>query len=193
MRGATGNRARRTAWFCHFNPRTPCGVRQIIVGDAIQAGGISIHAPLAGCDQCTACTASAETNFNPRTPCGVRHGVAPGFHRGVAISIHAPLAGCDAGGCGGRPPDRHFNPRTPCGVRPDFVEAAVSECKNFNPRTPCGVRLCRRGDFLCLLNFNPRTPCGVRLGTRITGFVQSRFQSTHPLRGATRKDAGSAL
>ena len=81
---------------------------------------------------------------------------------GKEISIHAPLAGCDRRkdtryrGCG------DFNPRTPCGVRPEILIPEV-----------------------ILENFNPRTPCGVRLGLLAFKRVFAKFQSTHPLRGAT--------
>ena len=34
-----------------FNPRTPCGVRPVRVYKNMPAGWISIHAPLAGCDE----------------------------------------------------------------------------------------------------------------------------------------------
>ena len=37
--------------------------------------------------------------------------------------------------------------------------------------------------------FNPRTPCGVRPVYRQRVLVFRRFQSTHPLRGATRASA----
>ena len=123
--------------------------------------GISIHAPLAGCDRFAEGGMFPENNFNPRTPCGVRRksiafakilipfqsthplrGATPPFscsRTKLAISIHAPLAGCD-----GLPPTcqklpRHFNPRTPCGVRRSIASVIRTLC-NFNPRTPCGVR-----------------------------------------------------
>ena len=35
------------------------------------------------------------------------------------------------------------------------------------------------------MDFNPRTPCGVRRCKADTGLLRKRFQSTHPLRGAT--------
>ena len=94
LRGATA--VVQPAWprYCHFNPRTPCGVR-----------------PRRPPRSATA------DDFNPRTPCGVRPGVgfaitsasefqsthplrgATGLHAVPlylqAISIHAPLAGCD--------------------------------------------------------------------------------------------------
>ena len=57
--------------------------------------GISIHAPLAGCD-------------TPSKPTQKR----------LQISIHAPLAGCDHEQHGRTQTcAQNFNPRTPCGVR----------------------------------------------------------------------------
>ena len=99
LRGATY--ATRTA------PKQPC---------------ISIHAPLAGCDEQLQRHLPGGIDFNPRTPCGVRRGrrrsggadqlyFNPRTPCGVrrygcqraacsafCISIHAPLAGCDATG-----------------------------------------------------------------------------------------------
>ena len=37
------------------------------------------------------------------------------------------------------------------------------------------------------MNFNPRTPCGVRLMASSLPSNSSVFQSTHPMRGATRR------
>ena len=64
------------------------------------------------------------------------------IEQGFAISIHAPLAGCD-----------------------DELRVKKHDPVYFNPRTPCGVRpACskRKADIL-------------------------KFQSTHPLRGATSR------
>ena len=36
-------------------------------------------------------------------------------------------------------------------------------------------------------DFNPRTPCGVRRGTPFFLRRREKFQSTHPMRGATKK------
>ena len=127
----------------NFNPRTPCGVRRKVQsnirgrrqfqsthplrgatsGNVIDLTfvSISIHAPLAGCDQIQAHGRRYGRNFNPRTPCGVRPSISsgstgiPSFQsthplRGAtfiflfqgakgAISIHAPLAGCDSISC----------------------------------------------------------------------------------------------
>ena len=123
---------------------------------------ISIHAPLAGCDITIRIIHPQSQYFNPRTPCGVRQistassQTASTFQsthplrgatddpdaavQGGEISIHAPLAGCDRVGC-------------------------------------CG--------HLRFRDFNPRTPCGVRLSPFAAPVPLIRFQSTHPLRGAT--------
>ena len=80
-----------------------------------------------------------------------------------SISIHAPRAGCDHNSGGG-----------------------FSEGFDFNPRTPCGVRRGRCYEIQQHQHFNPRTPCGVRRGALHSRLNQLRFQSTHPVRGATR-------
>ena len=190
----------------NFNPRTPCGVRPVRHGErhlcaaisihAPLAGcdlpqdapvifeGISIHAPLAGCDAALRVDSCMCSNFNPRTPCGVRPADLPKAHaeaqfqsthplRGatlvsppallaLCISIHAPLAGCDPPGLPGQ---------------------AVGEISIHAPLAGCDVAAfhasARDADF------NPRTPCGVRLPALTDQAVMARFQSTHPLRGAT--------
>ena len=55
----------------------------------------------------------------------------------------------------------------------------------FNPRTPCVVRQMKARGYGVDWNFNPRTPCGVRHTRIYCDFLTVRFQSTHPLRGAT--------
>ena len=126
-----------------------------------EARPISIHAPLAGCDRPVPSATACRNNFNPRTPCGVR-----------LASNALTLASVD------------FNPRTPCGVRP-CRPTSPSRPLHFNPRTPCGVRPARSSGSGCWRNFNPRTPCGVRRRRFPRIRKRCRFQSTHPLRGAT--------
>ena len=100
------------------------------------------------------------------------------------ISIHAPRAGCDQEPNKGIVVSKDFNPRTPCGVRLQFNYTIPASC-DFNPRTPCGVRRLFLGLVPGVFDFNPRTPCGVRpriIGSLLQDF---KFQSTHPVRGAT--------
>ena len=106
------------------------------------------------------------------------------------ISIHAPRAGCD-------PPfsiaakiifciSIHA-PRAGCDALPRF--RFCSMC-NFNPRTPCGVRL--RRSFLGFV-FRPISIHAPRAGcdrqTQCYQRLYRQFQSTHPVRGATRNFA----
>ena len=60
---------------CHtkanFNPRTPCGVRPVAVGHAVQ--------------QCA--------HFNPRTPCGVRHNAWTALATALGFQSTHPLRG----------------------------------------------------------------------------------------------------
>ena len=72
LRGATDAKRLNDRHTVNFNPRTPCGVRRVspLVGMAME--NISIHAPLAGCDQDEMERDAMDGHFNPRTPCGVR-------------------------------------------------------------------------------------------------------------------------
>ena len=100
---------------------------------------ISIHAPLAGCDQSLVCPLGNHHGISIHAPLAGcdRQGVT--FGMGMEISIHAPLAGCD--------PAR----RTMLSAQRISIHAPLAGCDeapmanfqtntNFNPRTPCGVR-----------------------------------------------------
>ena len=87
-----------------------------------------------------------------------------GGQRAATISIHAPHAGCD-----------------------DKQTTNDKKTGDFNPRTPCGVRQDKYRLTASLYDFNPRTPCGVRRGKRLGAITLKVFQSTHPMRGATRE------
>ena len=126
---------------------------------------ISIHAPLAGCDRRVQTARLIHRHFNPRTPCGVRR--LPRLRMVILVG--------------------DFNPRTPCGVRLFSTATVTQQPEDFNPRTPCGVRRDNWISFFRNYYFNPRTPCGVRLSMITTLQCDQIFQSTHPLRGATRR------
>ena len=162
LRGATrhGESLRQRHGISIHAPLAGCDGRRRLPGNCWII--ISIHAPLAGCD--------AE-----QTPAITVSGVFQSTHplRGATrsarrvclphnISIHAPLAGCDR-------PARYklrmcaISIHAPlAGCDPDGWKPYQEEA-HFNPRTPCGVRPRRAGcahrpaDY-----FNPRTPCGVR-------------------------------
>ena len=79
-----------------FNPRTPYGMRPFYLKKTSIPSGISIHAPLTGCDKKQSILADEGRYFNPRTPYGMRHEDSNSQTVAITISIHAPLTGCDA-------------------------------------------------------------------------------------------------
>ena len=117
MRGATRQVQTSGHLQFYFNPRSPCGERQVKRWCFSMGGSISIHAPHAGSDDSAISRATELNNFNPRSPCGERRGILlwgwlpPEFQstlpmRGATgcktrtawsypISIHAPHAGSD--------------------------------------------------------------------------------------------------
>ncbi len=132
--------------------------------------GISIHAPLAGCDTKEYRRTATATNFNPRTPCGVRLGAGTGLE-----------------------PISHFNPRTPCGVR-RLPSPNSRRLHHFNPRTPCGVRLFTNNFRRTHIGFQSTHPLrGATCSETPPQAACLRFQSTHPLRGATPAIAQSQI
>ena len=82
--------------------------------------------------------------------------------------------------------DRHFNPRTPCGVRP-HEPISVSMVKMISIHAPlAGCDAAKLSKYWKYFDFNPRTPCGVRRDCGPLDSDPEEFQSTHPLRGATK-------
>ena len=216
----------------HFNPRTPCGVR-LVRASGYRASAvfqsthplrgatakcscweyracISIHAPLAGCDDTAASDAFDLFTISIHAPlagCDVQsYGIGsrnvafqsthplrgatllPTFSRSAmtfqsthplrgatyidrsgnlytVISIHAPLAGCDEAGA-------EVPANAKISIHAPLAGCDSGLCRQHHPRR----------------NFNPRTPCGVRPDRWRDIDGRKKFQSTHPLRGATTEN-----
>jgi len=153
----------------------------------VKAGEISIHAPRAGSDLPGHGTTLYTEDFNPRSPCGERlYGAsipAPeaSFQstlpvRGATSSIRSIAVGY-----------MRFQSTLPVRGATTTYLPRVTATSDFNPRSPCGERL----DLVhfCPPNmyFNPRSPCGERQGLTSTVGDWQIFQSTLPVRGATRQ------
>ena len=138
MRPGRAARDRRACGISIHAPLTGCDTdlsHSLILID------ISIHAPLTGCDNPSLSQRIIERyNFNPRTPDGVRRITAITSAMSFLISIHAPLTGCDS-----------ILPN-PLVVGKISIHAPLTGCDSvkalsmlnpeyFNPRTPDGVRL----------------------------------------------------
>ena len=115
-----------------------------------------------------------------------RHKIS--FVIGNAISIHAPRAGCDYLRKSSPPKtDVIFQSTHPVRGATSTLTAYSLTILYFNPRTPCGVRRnVRVKGGRQKKYFNPRTPCGVRRRKCYPCVRLLEFQSTHPVRGATR-------
>ena len=84
------------------------------------------------------------------------------------VSIHAPREGCD-------------------GSFPLYCYSITVSI--HAPREGCDSDV--PTDELEQMSFNSRTPGGVRPGTFLTRYMPSKFQFTHPGRGATRRYPGT--
>ena len=101
----------------YFNPRTPCGVRLLVLILMSSGFRISIRAPHAGCDLRGA-NRRQKRDISIRAPHAGCDCEIEGDKTMSRISIRAPHAGCDRQPHLRRRGSQHFNPRTPCGVRP---------------------------------------------------------------------------
>ena len=125
---------------------------------------ISIHAPLAGCDYCPRPEKAGGGNFNPRTPCGVRRMLPQPLCNDALFQSTHPLRGATS----------------------FWMSVEMSRMISIHaPLAGCDVGY--KAQVVAHLNFNPRTPCGVRQIVRGGIKTKKRFQSTHPLRGATAR------
>ena len=170
----------------HFNPRTPRGVRPLIMDAFI-----------------------ANANFNPRTPRGVRR--TTGVYLGIPQRFQSthPARGATASRAWRFLVATVFQSTHPARGATRCAPSCAALWTNFNPRTPRGVRLSQAvtftgGNLISIhapregcdaaqglpfngdrQDFNPRTPRGVRPVQSGSVGRSYEFQSTHPARGAT--------
>ena len=140
LRSATGiGDSFRKQYKC-FNPRTPCGVRQMGVRLGIRrvlfqsthslrsatalddldmiSMWVSIHALLAECDFWLLLGLNCSTWFQSTHSLRSATRESGEMRTIDIVSIHALLAECDLVTVSAKMTRESFNPRTPCGVRP---------------------------------------------------------------------------
>ena len=84
---------------------------------------------------------------------------------------------------------QYFNPRSPCGERQPTPKAPQKHKKYFNPRSPCGERHTRFAPAEAGAIISIHAPrAGSDAVTQNTPDQTWTFQSTLPVRGATKKD-----
>ncbi len=103
----------------------------------------------------------------------------------------------------------HFNPRAPCGARPDcgggivpamefqstrplrgatFEDSYIIDKESISIHAPLAGRDTHSSELGTHgFYFNPRAPCGARPSVTASDNGKVLFQSTRPLRGATRR------
>ena len=164
----------------HFHPRTPARCDRSGLCLYHRETVISIHAPRE-CDSKINGVSATTVKFPIHAPArGATRGCyCHAWVQGVFQSTH-PARGATPrkNGIFGLP--RYFNPRTPRGDK----RLCVCSCAYFNPRTPRGVRHDTRWRDIRTLTFQSTHPRGVRLWASCA-IRKTRFQSTHPARGAT--------
>ena len=101
------------------------------------------------------------------------------------ISIHAPHTGRDRSLRSRPHAYLYFNPRAPYGARPVPFVPQPQDFGNFNPRAPYGARLHQGLNATLYALFQSTRP--IRGATRpgLCWRCPVRFQSTRPIRGAT--------
>ena len=166
LRGATRHPKRRSDRAYHFNPRSPLRGATRIPKELWDNYRISIHVPLAGSDSFGK-RISACRMISIHVPLAGSDGCFLGLLLAADISIHVPLAGSDDK-VSNELRDLWISIHVPLAGSDPLRSAACGAAPNFNPRSPCGER---RQGWSALYSFNV-------------------FQSTFPLRGATRVAGG---
>ena len=196
----------RVAWAANFNPRSPCGERlshntdvdltKIISIHAPRVGSdrtcrrpwrpaaISIHAPRVGSDPPPQGRRCSSPDFNPRSPCGERLWGAAGPDGRAGFQSTLPVWGATTA-AGAPTPPLGFQSTLP-------VWGATSWGPGEPQRHPISIHAPRvgsdpppQGRRCSSPDFNPRSPCGERPDAMIQDMMQSGFQSTLPVWGAT--------
>ena len=145
----------------NFNPRAPCGARQVVRQRARVRLRFQSTRPVWGATD-GGSVEPVVRRFQSTRPVWGATRRRPSAGASPAISIHAPRVGRD---------DRSHR-----------VQARFC---NFNPRAPCGARRYIPSACSDLIYFNPRAPCGARRFSAGYTTKNRRFQSTRPVWGAT--------
>ena len=192
----------------YFNPRAPCGARQLPIRAASSQFRFQSTRPVWGATVFCFYRKCLIKHFNPRAPCGARPSPPPSTAARRSISIHAPRVGRDSSRAPcpapnlisihaprvGRDGATYLNePPSIISIHAPRVGrdaachlAPFLSIRHFNPRAPCGARpatfstMASRQD-----DFNPRAPCGARLKQHANIRFRLSFQSTRPVWGAT--------
>ena len=149
----------------NFNPHSPCGERRHQHLQRARTQDFNPHSP---CGERPPPWPSrhAPYDFNPHSPCGERRGLQDAFGFVHGISIHTPLAGSDE------------------------TRMGVQQSRNISIHTPRAGSDIRRSRSISPKPISIHTPlAGSDLVSSLPSFELVQFQSTLPLRGATKNSS----
>ena len=127
-------------------------------------------------------------HFNPRSPCGERLGTISARDVAAVISIHAPRAGSDAAVAMDGSVIFIFQSTLPVRGATGRTEKYCQLGRHFNPRSPCGERLDTGAAAFIDDGISIHAPrAGSDDKNATYGVTYQQFQSTLPVRGATRR------
>ena len=150
---------------------------------------ISIHAPLAGRDRAITGTGTKLDYFNPRAPCGARRTGTPFLTTSTVFQSTRPLRGATP-----PPPPPPVDPtisiHAPLAGRDKATVRETRSNFDFNPHAPCGARRLLLRPRCRARQISIHAPLAGRDSSSSSASPPcSPFQSTRPLRGATKPSA----
>ena len=151
---------------------------------------ISIHAPREGCDCLTTTVSPSGALFQSTHPVRGATSTPTDILQIACISIHAPREGCDK------------TARKTTTKKRISIHAPREGCDSIQPynaiqRTPISIHAPREGCDFCMalykyqLRFQSTHPVRGATITDTWGKSTAVFQSTHPVRGATNRSTSS--
>ncbi len=172
----------------YFNPHSPCGERPGGSDGQPVGGAISIHTPLAGSDPAGRRSPSTTSNFNPRSPCGERRSQLRDHRHDSLFQSTLPLRGATGAGFSMFLGDVKFQSTLPLrGATkcPEYIMAKLRISIHAPLAGSDGVEVAQT---VVLANISIHAPlAGSDAGAELMVYSETRFQSTLPLRGATRQ------
>ena len=165
MRGATLRRTSTAMTSLDFNPRAPCGARQITLLEEICSRLFQSTRPMRGA---TPARRRSKRNRKFQSTRPMRGATVTDTRERLRLLFQStrPMRGAT---------QQHRS----C-ERQERISIHAPHAGRDRERNPA---------LLLGQNFNPRAPCGARLSTGSKGNAVLLFQSTRPLRGATLIDA----
>ena len=137
----------------------------------------------------------AHRNFNPRTPCGVRRDKNKLIRTLQDISIHAPHAGCDLLHAAHAGAGHRISIHAPHAGCDSFIYVLATDFTDISIHAPhAGCDPPPSSSMIVRLLFQSTHPMrGATRQRKLTNVETVQFQSTHPMRGATALNSSHSV